>query len=166
MLFNSMPRAEKRVKAVHDVVACHGRDAHRDSLPLRHVEHRIFTGGRIHTARVGDHADAPRFQIGQHTGDHVDKIARISCLGIARPLLLQDRHGHLGKIVERQIIDGPAPHLFHGCFERVAPEALSIRNSDHLFFTRCDGCLGFDMQPDRLGSGVRVLLAGSRFNRA
>ena len=42
------------------------------------VEHRVLAGGRIHAARVGDDADAPLLQIGQHAGDHVDEIARVA----------------------------------------------------------------------------------------
>ena len=161
---------EKSVEAVHDVVAGDGGDFDLDSLALGHVEHGVLAGGGIHSAGVGDDADAPLLQIGEHAGDHVDEVAGVAGIGVARPLLLQDRHGDFGQIVERQIIDGAAAHLFDGGFERVAPEALSIRNSDHIgnarLVARCTHCRGFDTEPDGLGRGVGILLAGAGLNGA
>ena len=118
--------------AAHDVVARDGGHAHFDSLALGDFENRIAASLGIHSAGVGDHANAPLLQIRQHAGDHVHEIARVSGLGIARALLLQNRHGDFGQIVERQIVDGSAPHLFHGRFERIAPEPLPIGDANHL----------------------------------
>ena len=63
-------------------------------------------------------------QIRKHAGDHVDEIASIAGLGIARPLLLQDRHGDLGQIIERQVIDRAAPHLLHRALRANRPRSL------------------------------------------
>ena len=102
-----------------------------DALLLGDFEHGVAAGCGIDAARVGDHADAALYQIRQHARDHVDEIARVAGFGIARALLLQDRHGDFGQIIEREVIERAAPDLFDGRFERVAPEALSIRDSNH-----------------------------------
>ena len=50
------------------------------AIPCRFgdFENRVAAGRRIHSAGVGDHADAPLLQIRQHAGDHVDEIARVA----------------------------------------------------------------------------------------
>ncbi len=119
------------VEAPYDVVARHGRDFDLDALPLRDLEHCVAACRRIDTARVGDHTNAALLQIGEYSRDHLDKVARIPRLGISRPLLLQDRHCDLGKIIERQIVNRAAPNLFHRSFKRVAPEALAVCDANH-----------------------------------
>src|SRR6185369_4183901 len=47
-----------------------------------------------------------------------------------RALLLHDRHRHLGQIVEREIIDRAAAHLFDRGLERVTPKTLAVCDSD------------------------------------
>ena len=133
MFFSVDAASDKIVQAMHDVVAGDSGDLDCNALLPRDFEHRLAASRWIHAARVGDYADASFHQIRQHPRDHVDEVARVAGLGIARPLLLQDRHGHFGQIVQRQVIDRPSPNLFDRSFERVAPEALSVRNSNHFF---------------------------------
>ncbi len=59
------------------------------------------------------------------------EVARIAEFGVGLPLLLQDGHGDFGQIIEREIIDGPVFHQAHGGFQPVAPEALTISDSNH-----------------------------------
>ena len=101
-------------------------------------EHGIAAAHGIDAAGVGDHADAAILEIGEHARDQVDEIAGIAGLRIARPLLLQDGHGDLGQIIQREVVDGSAADLFDRGFERIAPEALAIRDPNHtMYFPAC-----------------------------
>ena len=48
---------------------------------------------------------------GQHVAQMREKVGRIARVGIARALLLQDRHRDFGEVVHHQVVDGPAFHL-------------------------------------------------------
>ena len=50
--------------------------------------------------------------------------------GVARTLLLHDRHGDLGQVVEHQVVDRAALHLPPGSVELVAPEPLPTGDAD------------------------------------
>ncbi len=119
------------VEPPHDVVARDHRGPHRDPLPPGDLQNRIAASLGIDSAGVGDHADAPLLQIRQHAGDHVHEVASVPELRIARALLLEDGHGDFGQIVERQIVERPAAHLFHRRFQRIAPESLTIGDANH-----------------------------------
>ena len=46
-------------------------------------------------------------------------------------LLLQDRHGDLGQVVESQVVDGPLLDEADRSFQPVAPEALAVGDANH-----------------------------------
>ena len=118
--------------------------------------HRVAARFRIQTAGVGDEANVFGEKVGEDAIDDIDKIARVTGFGIARTLLLQDRHGDLGEIVEGQVVDGPAADLIDGCVGRVSPEALAVSDTNQVLYPVCDanhrwraGSAHFDHTMDR-----------------
>src|SRR5947209_19952152 len=50
---------------------------------------------------------------------------------IARALLLQNGHGDLGQVIEREVIKRAAPEQLQRCFLGVAPEGRSVGDANH-----------------------------------
>ena len=118
---------EELVDAPEHVVA----QDHRDFQPRRQPHHFARAGHRIHAAGIGDHLDAALAQTRRNARHQRRKIARIAQLRVGLLLLLQNRHGDLGEIIERQVIDGPLLHQAHRRFQPVAPEALAVGDANH-----------------------------------
>src|SRR5439155_292624 len=61
------------------------------------------------------------------------KIARVTGLGVARALLLHDRHRYLSQIVEHEVVDRPVLDLPHWRVKQITPESLARRDANLLF---------------------------------
>ncbi len=88
-------------------------------------------GCGIDAAGVRDDFDVAVFQLVREAADEGREIARVAEGGVGLLLLLQDRHGDFGEIVEHEEIDGTLFDEVDGGFEPVAPEALAIGDADH-----------------------------------
>ena len=115
------------------VLARRARHFQRKPLLGGHGKHCIAAAVRIDSASVRDDLDAPLLQFGQDARDHLDEIAGIAGLRIARLLLLQDGHGDLGQIVERQIVQRAPANLFDGGLKPISPEPLPVGDADHIW---------------------------------
>ena len=118
---------KKFVEPRIDVVAQH----YRHFQARRQPHHFARAGHRVHPAGIGDHAHAALADMPRDPRDQRRKVARITQIRVGLLLLLQDRHGDLGQVVERQVVDRPLLHQAHRSFQPVAPESLPVRNPNH-----------------------------------
>ncbi len=88
---------------------------------------------------VREHLDVLLDAIGQYLAHQRDEVAGIACVWVPLPLLLDDRHRHLGEVIEHKVVDRPAADLIHRCRKHVAPKTLSASNSDLFFHKRLLG---------------------------
>ena len=157
---------DELVDAREEIVARH--DAHAEFLVVRraarHLEQGIGAAARIHAARVRDYAHAAVEHRREHALHLRDEVARVSGQRIALHLLLQDRHSHLGQIVEHEIVDRPALDLPARSFEPVTPEPLSSGDADdatHAFTLSCAGRLNAPRWGPRLCNEARSAKAST-----
>ena len=68
---------------------------------------------------------------GKEITDVVDEVAGVSGLRVAPVLLVEDRHRHLGEVVQDEVIDRTRTHLKGRRLGPVAPEGLSTGDPDH-----------------------------------
>src|SRR5690606_9789083 len=124
--------AHELLEPVHDVVAADDADLHPtgESFRTRLFEYTVAAGGRIHTARIRNDADVLLDDVGQDLAHERYEVARVALRRVTHPLLLHDRHRDFRQVIEHQVVDRPAPHLFHGRGQAVAPEALARRYTD------------------------------------
>ena len=54
----------------------------------------------------------------------------VALAGIPGLELLHDAHGHLGKVVEGQVVQGSLPQQADGTQDGVSPEALTVGDAD------------------------------------
>lgn len=97
---------------------------------------RLGTAFDVDPAGVRKHLDVLLDAIGQYLAHQRDKVAGIAGVRVALPLLLNDRHRHLGEVIEHKVVDRPAADLIHRCRKHVTPKTLSASNSDLLFHKR------------------------------
>ncbi len=121
------PLASRSSTAVRDVVS-----QHHGHFQLRsEAAHFARAGQRVDAAGVGDHLDIPLPHTARQPRHQRREIARVAQGRVLPLLLLQDRHGDLGQVVEGQIVDGPLLDQAHRRLEPIAPEALSVRDANH-----------------------------------
>src|SRR5690606_5262509 len=60
------------------------------------------------------------------------EIACVALRRVAHALALHDRHRDFRQVVEHQVVDRPAPDLFDGSGQAIAPEALAGCNTNPL----------------------------------
>ena len=117
---------------LEDLVSLH--DAHpepRDSLLLRSGEERLRTGSWVNVPCAGDHLDILTYDLRQEVADVVHEVASVSGLRVTLVLPVEDRHRHLGEVVEDEVIDRTGTHLKERRLGPVAPEGLSTGDPDH-----------------------------------
>src|SRR5262249_18578066 len=84
--------------------------------------------------------------------DERREIAGVAEIGVGLLLLLQDGHGDLGEVVEREVVDGPLFDEADGGFEPVAPEPLAVSDADHgRRTTHCSARLAMGVPPPSSG---------------
>jgi hypothetical protein len=122
------------VEPVQHVVAGDGADAEaaREPEVARDPAHGRGAPLGVDAARVRRHADVALDARGQNLAHQRHEVARVARRGVARALLLHDRHRDLGQVVEHQVVYRPPLDLPHGRVEHVAPEALAAGDADHL----------------------------------
>ena len=131
------------------------------SPPLRAAQGtlrgRRFDGGgtrrRIHSARVGDDLHAFLDDRGQHALHRTDEISRVPEGRVALLLLLKDRHGDFGQVVEHQVVDRPSLYLAPRCIEIVTPEPLTACHANYSLQWLSPRCGGRTNGP-RWGPGL------------
>jgi hypothetical protein len=122
-----LARLEQLVQAPEHVVALdHGDAQALDPVLLGQRQEGVLAGVGVHPAGVRHHLDVLLDQVGQDAVDQLDEVRRVARLRVARAQLLHDRHGHLGQVVEREVVERPLAHQAHRPEDRVAPEALSV----------------------------------------
>ena len=89
------------VEAREDVVAEHDRDFE----PGRQSTHFARAGDRVDAAGVGDDFDLAFAELAGDARDQGREVASVAEVRVGLPLLLQDRHGDLGEVVEGQVVD-------------------------------------------------------------
>ena len=72
----------------------------RDFEAGRKAQHFARAGDGIHAAGIGDHFDIALADAPGDAGDERRKVARVAEVRIGLLLLLQDRHGDFGEVVE------------------------------------------------------------------
>src|SRR5690606_6218076 len=78
---------------------------------------------RIDAARIGYNAQAARLDVLQECLHHTDKIGGVTLRRVLLPCADQERHGHLGEIVEHQVVDLAALRELTRPEAAVTPEA-------------------------------------------
>ena len=133
--------ADQLVEPAEDVVARDQPDPELARSPSLRATASTASAqpARIHAAGVRDDADAALDDVGQDPLHERHEVPRVAGLRIARLLLLQDRHRHLGEVVEHQVVDGAAAHLADRRLEPVAPEALPRGDADGAAVARRHG---------------------------
>src|SRR6185295_3480517 len=128
------PAGEQVINLIQNVITSHNANFQ----PAGETEFvgcfadRGGTTGNIYTTCVGCDFDIS-FDTGrQYLLHQRNKVPSISGGRIARLLLLHDRHGYFGQIVEHQIIDGSAFDLANGGVRQIAPEPLTGGNANLL----------------------------------
>ena len=109
---------QQLVELRHDVIARDHANLHSSAVTrcLQYGSHGIFAANRIHSAGVGHNFHASLHNLARAALDHADKIMRVSGARIARLQLLQDRHGDLSQIVEREVVERSAAQELQRCF--------------------------------------------------
>jgi hypothetical protein len=119
-------------QALHEVVPHYRHDLELVAVLLDALDQRAAARQRVHPAGVGDDFDAAFHQQRQRGLDLADEVAGVAALGIARPLLLHDRHGDLGEEVESHHVHGAQVDLTPELREIVAPIASGVGDADHV----------------------------------
>ena len=119
------------VEPAEDVIAGNDGDLRAaDSFFTRCLDDGPGARCWVHAAGIRDDLDVSLQQSRKNPRCQGNKIAGVAEAGIAVLLLLQNGHRDLGQVVEHEIIDGSLLDLAHGSFQPVAPEALSIGDSE------------------------------------
>src|SRR5207244_4328584 len=104
----------------------------RDLQAGRQPHYFARTGDGVHAAGIGDDGDAAFAHGFGETCYQRRKVTRIAEVWIGLLLFLQDRHGDLGQVIEREVIDRALLDKADRGFEPIAPEALAVGDADHL----------------------------------
>ena len=129
-----MSLRQQRIEAVHEIVA---RD-HADRGTTVHpggparLDDSLGAPARVHTARVGDDADALLHQWREEPLHERDEVPREACAGVSGALLLHDRHGDFGEVIEHEVVDGSLLDLADRGLEVVAPKPLATGDAYHV----------------------------------
>jgi len=118
---------QELVDAAQHIVALH----HRHLQPRRCLPHRPRAGPRIHAARVGHHRHPALPQPPGDAPHQRREVARITRLRIRLFLFLQDGHGDLGQVVQRQVVERTVLHQPDRRLQPVAPKPLSVTDAYH-----------------------------------
>ena len=79
---------------------------------------------RVHPAGVGHHLDATLHACRVDLLHEADEVAGIPRRGISVVELSEDGHGHLGQVVQHEVVQGTALHQTAWSVQVVSPEAL------------------------------------------
>ena len=100
----------KRLEMRHQVVAVHHSDLHAGTTGVScHVHKRLGAAQRIQAAGIGDQAHAVFAEQRQGFADQRNEIVGVADSRILLALLLENRHGNLGKVVHDHVIKRTAP---------------------------------------------------------
>ena len=97
----------------------------------RQAHHFARAGQRVDAARIGNHRDAALADLPRDARHQRRKISRISQQRVGLLLLLQNRHGDLGQVIQREVVERALFHQAHRRLQPVAPEALPVGDADH-----------------------------------
>ena len=123
------------IDAIENVVAGHNPNFQftRQAEFARDFAHNGGTTFDVHSASVRNYSNVAVNARRQNLLHQRNKVARVARVGIARLLLLHDRHRDLGQIVEHQIVDRAAFNLTYRRIGQVAPESLARSDANFLF---------------------------------
>ena len=122
---------QQRIETVHEIVArdhaYRGSTLHSGGPPR--LDDSLGAPARVHTPCVGDDADALLDDCREEPLHERNEVAREARTGVSGALLLHDRHGDLGEVIEHQVVDGSLLDLANRSLEVVAPEPLAAGDS-------------------------------------
>ncbi len=118
---------------LQNIVARDDADPQRAAPGLRErCAAGLGTAARVQPAGIRDQpASSARRPVRRERPDHVDKVAGKSGLRIALALHREDRHRHLGQIIEREVIEVRlAREHLRRRIGAIAPKRLSVSDSN------------------------------------
>ena len=92
---------------------------------------RIRTSCRIYSASIGNQLHAPFGNLGKVTLKHADKVGCIAERRILGPGPSEDRHSHLGQIIERDVVQSIVLQQLRKGDRAVAPKTRRSAYADH-----------------------------------
>src|SRR5262245_1635788 len=95
------------------------------------LQHGLRTSYRIHTSGIGDHLHVAIQKLARNPPDKRREVACVAHVRIGLFLLLQNGHGDLGQVVEREVIQGTLLDETDWGFQPITPKTLPVADPDH-----------------------------------
>ena len=123
----------KVVAAGIQVVAFYQGDLHFHARGGKRFLQGIAAGTGVYAPGVADHLDVFRLDVLGQRGHHIgDKVVGIACTGVFHPCPGHDRQGHLGQVVEHQVIQLGLVNQLEGSAVGIAPESGGTTDANRL----------------------------------